>query len=140
METMKLKDAPFIALNALMPANQFRTVYMEDLIVPHGRSEIKVQIEFSRESSQLGKYVPDCYKGMMYVYGYIKSNAELEKLFSNGSETADKNRRIDLYDWNDRFLMVLQSGDRATEHAFFVKPEEVKALMDGGLHPNKKSY
>lgn len=132
-------NTEFVTLSDYIPADYFRTVYMEQLEIPHGKTEILVQIEFAKkspDSSLTNLVLPDCYAGMMFVYGFARENEALKFVFTGTMAQDYPNRKISLCDWQDKFLLLFENGSKTAEKAFFVQPHEVAELMETCRHPN----
>ncbi|MDF2985356.1 MAG: hypothetical protein K0R50_866 [Eubacterium sp.] len=130
-------DIPHIALNDYIPSNHFRTIVPELRAVPHGRPEISVVIEFSKESTFFKTVLPAFYNGMMYIYGYVHDNEKLKDIFSGSMAEEYEKRHISLYDWKDKFLVVFENGSKTMERQFIVSVEDVWNLLRNCYHPTE---
>ncbi len=128
-------NAEFISLKHFLPYEDFRTVYKEQAQVPHGLSEIAVQIEFSKKAPGEKNLLPAIFEDSMFVYGFIKNNENLKQLFTGPMATDYARRKIYLYDWHDKYLLLFENGSKTAERAFFVTPEEMEELLEKCRHP-----
>lgn len=136
MKNSKYPNAAYIKLEEYLPAGAFRTVFKDQAEVPHGQTEIFVQIELAKNTKSK-KYMPACYKGMMFVYGFARENPRLAEVFSGEMAQEKANRKISLFEWEDRFLIVFENGSRTAEKVMYTGLEDVQYLMENCLHPNR---
>lgn len=137
MNTYENKDE-YIDLEKYIPAKNFRTIPPELRSVPHGKSEIKVVIELSKESTFFKTVLPQYFIGMMYVHGYVKDNDYLREIFTDDLAKGYSNRHIALYDWKDKFRIEFENGSKTFEKSFFVTVESVWNLLRMCLHPSER--
>ncbi len=130
-------DIPNIVLKEYIPSDRFRTILPELRAVPHGRPEISVVIEFSKESTFFETVLPRFYKGMMYIYGYAHDNEKIRAVFTGALADEYENRHISMYDWKDKFLVVFENGSKTAEKQFLVSSEEVWNLLRNCYHPTE---
>ena len=80
--TAPYENAEFIELGTIMPPEKFRTVLPEDRDAPGGLTEQKVVIEFRRDSPIYSQLLP-CFRGAMFVYGFLRRGKGLRALFGD---------------------------------------------------------
>lgn len=138
MNKQAYSDIEYIVLKDYIPSNHFRTILPEAKTIPHGRNEISVTIEFSKESVFFKSVLPRYFIGMMYVYGFVHDNENLSKIFTGPMADEYKKRQISLYEWSEKFLIVFENGSKTLEKQFFVTVEDVWSLIRNCLHPTEK--
>lgn len=118
------------SLQSLLPAKQFRTISSETRkTVPLTPNEVAVTISMKPAfASQLDFPVP--WDGILY--GVIRKSELLQKLGT------DENgvfwvKLISCNDWDDRFLLVLESDNAEQYRAFYIMEEEVLELLKNCL-------
>lgn len=112
-------------------AEDFRTVMAKDACMPHGRNEVCVRIELilggeaAPEPEDPGK---ERLLGGREI-GFVKDNVNIREIFSGEMAEEYEDRRITLYEWMDKFLMIFENGSGTAERSFFVSTAEVKHLL-----------
>lgn len=136
--TAPYQNTEFIELSKLMPAEKFRTILPEDREAPGGLSEQKVVIEFKRDSPMYKK-LPPCFRGAMFVYGFIRRNRGLRALFGDNYDSIKSKLKISLHEWEDKFLLDFYIDDSYSV-SYFVKSSEVEKLLTECRNPQVTIY
>lgn len=136
--TAPYENTEFIKLDSIMPPEKFRTILPEDREAPGGLSEQKVVIEFKR-NSPMYKEIPPCFKGAMFVYGFVRRNHGLRELFGDKYDEIKKQLKISLHEWEDKFLLDFYIDDSYSV-SYFVTTEEVKSLLKNCRNPHITIY
>jgi hypothetical protein len=131
----RLKKAEKIALESIMPAQDFRTVESELRDLRGGITEIPVTVEFNKDFKPSLK---NPISGGCFVHGFIRMNEMLARI--NGSpyrqnENGNGIKRIYLTDWDGIFLLSV-TMIHGSEYLYSVTSEEVEYLLSNCRHPN----
>jgi len=122
-------DAAHVRLSDYIPSDMFRTVLVKQLSIPCGISELPVVIEFKQKFMEHLEFTAS---PSGYVYGYVRPNALLQEINHMGKQAKNINR-ITLHDWDEKFLMTIDTVEPPYEQAFYVQPDEVKELLNSCL-------
>lgn len=116
-------NAPTVKPAEFIPAKLFRTILSEQRHTPGGISELPVEIQLKETFAKtLSFNVP--WDGLLY--GFVRGKKDIVGRL----EDFDEVKRISLQDWDDRFLLMFESGDKDAEKAFFVSRDEVRELLE----------
>lgn len=96
--TAPYENAEFIELGTIMPPEKFRTVLPEDRDAPGGLTEQKVVIEFRRDSPIYSQLLP-CFRGAMFVYGFLRRGKGLRALFGDKYDEIKEKLKVSLHEW-----------------------------------------
>lgn len=121
-----IKHAQHVELGDYMSADTYRTVDKEAYGEEGGLSELRILITVKPEFAKtLSIRVP----GSGTIYGFVRMGERLKEL--NGTPLAETGaiEKIELVDWGDKFLMLMERKDKK-ELPFFVAPESVRALLE----------
>lgn len=128
MAPKQYQNAPFVRLSDYISADRFRTVLHKQYEEPHGLSEIPVEIELGDELAKLLSFRIPWDK---WLYGFVRRNVLLNEL--NNEDGVNSIKLISIHDWDGKLLMVIDA--KKGEIPCFVKPEEVKELLENCLRP-----
>ena len=131
--TAPYENAEFIELGTIMPPEKFRTVLPEDRDAPGGLTEQKVVIEFRRDSPIYSQLLP-CFRGAMFVYGFLRRGKGLRALFGDKYDEIKEKLKVSLHEWEDKFLLDFYVDDTYSK-SYFVKSEEVLYLLQHCRNP-----
>lgn len=110
-------------LSDYLPAEIFRTILPDQREIIRGITELPVEIEFKRKNKRLLSFeVP--WDGM--VYGYVRGKEALCERLELGKDI----KLISLTDWDDKFVLVFETGDDRDTRAFYVTTQEVVELLE----------
>ena len=128
-------NAVYVNLGDYIPADRFRTVLIKQLHIPGGLSEISVDIELSKDFARKLSFKVS---GSGRIYGFVRQNTLLSEL--NSPVEGEPNiKHISLHDWDDKFLMLIETRSEPWELPFYVTPEEVHDLLENCLRvPEQK--
>lgn len=130
--TAPYENAEFIELGTIMPPEKFRTVLLRT-----GRTryftEQKVVIEFRRDSPIYSQLLP-CFRGAMFVYGFLRRGKGLRALFGDKYDEIKEKLKVSLHEWEDKFLLDFYVDDTYSK-SYFVKSEEVLYLLQHCRNP-----
>jgi hypothetical protein len=130
----RLEKAEKIALEKILPVNNFRTVASDFRDTPCGISEIPVTIEFNKNFDPPYK---DLVYGGCFVHGYIRMNEMLAKLNGGNPRKGDGSdlvRQIYLTDWDGAFLLSI-ALNQGGEVSYAVSNADVDNLLKNSMHP-----
>lgn len=131
MNAKRYHDLDQVSLGQYLPAKDFRTVSISQIHLPHGRTEIPVEIEVTASfAARLSVRPP--WDGVFS--GYIRENDSIRGMFGEAVPGMPAKRKISLIDWEDHFLMVFDQGVRELEKVFSVRPDDVCDLLENCLH------
>ena len=117
------KNAGTARLSDYIQTDRFRTVLPEHRHAEGGISEIPVEIHMKPPfAEKLSFYVP--WDGI--VYGYVRGKNDIIGKLGGFSGL----KHITINDWDDKFLMVFESGSETDERAFFVSGDEIFSLLE----------
>lgn len=132
---MKYIDISETNLSDYITSDRFRTVMPDCRNVPMGISEIAVLIELKKHSKLKGKKgFPLCFQEENQIYGFLRPDVYLkEKL----SEIQDGKKVLLLLNEFDkqRFLLIFRQPDGTEQPMFFVKLNDVAALLETCRNP-----
>jgi hypothetical protein len=127
------KNAEHITLSDYIPADKFRTVISEYRHIGGGYSEIPVEIHMKPEFVKTLSFKVD-WDGV--VYGHVRGKRDILEKLSEFSSI----RLITISDWDGQFRVIFEGTEENKEKAFFVKPEEVRELLENCFRaPEQKS-
>ncbi len=117
---------PYIDLPAVIPASHFRTVEgfePEDLI----RKETPVSLTLKKRFMKRLSF-PLPWDGR--VFAYVRWSPGFRSFCQeNGLEPRDL-RKLYLVDWDDRFMLILETQWADREMSFSVEPEQLRQLLE----------
>ena len=129
MTTKHYPKAKQATLESLFTSDYFRLIPTKLRELPHGISEIPVDIVLGKKFANSLSYEVPWDGGL---YGFIRSKKLLFEKFSN-----DKIVKASICDWEDRFAVIFEDGKGKEDPVFFVKTEEVKKLLESCQRPKK---
>ena len=119
-----------IPLRSLLPADRFRTVSQEIRdTVPLTSNEVAVTIVMKPAFVKRLRF-PVSWDGILY--GVVRKPEQLQQMGTDANGTFWV-KSISCNDWDDRFLLVLESEDSKRYRAFFVMADEVYDLLENCL-------
>lgn len=119
-----------IPLRSLLPADRFRTVSQETRdTVPLTPNEVAVTVVMKPEFVKR-LHFPVSWDGILY--GVVRKPEQLQQMGTDATGTFWV-KSISCNDWDDRFLLVLESDDPERYHAFYVMADEVYDLLENCL-------
>lgn len=113
-------------LASILPAETVRLIPYRFRDVPKGPTEVPLEIRLS-ENFKPGIPLPRAWDGR--VFGYVRDNDELKKLFSGKMAEGYAHRRIYLNDMEENFRLTLESGSGEHESIFAVASSDVRTLL-----------
>jgi len=123
MTTQHYSNISDAKLSDYISSQRFRTVTSKQFKLPCGISEIPVEIEVKQKFAESLSFKTSS-SGI--IYGFVRTNALLKEL---DTETDDNIQLISLHDWDNKFLMVIETKSKG-ELAFNVLSEDVKELLE----------
>ncbi len=127
------KNAEQVTLSDYIPADKFRTVTSDCRHIGGGYSEIPVEIHMKPAFVKTLSFKVD-WDGI--VYGYVRSKREVSEKLGGFPSL----RLITISDWDGQFRMIFEGTEENNEKPFFVKPEEVRELLENCLRaPEQRS-
>ena len=119
-----------IPLRSLLPADRFRTVSQETRdTVPLTPNEVAVTVVM-KPAFVKRLHFPVSWDGILY--GVVRKPEQLQQMGTDATGTFWV-KSISRNDWDDRFLLVLESDDPERYHAFYVMADEVYDLLENCL-------
>ena len=119
-----------IPLRSLLPADRFRTVSQETRdTVPLTPNEVAVTVVMKPAFVKRLRF-PVSWDGILY--GVVRKPEQLQQMGTDATGTFWV-KSISCNDWDDRFLLVLESDDPERYHAFYVMADEVYDLLENCL-------
>ena len=119
-----------IPLRSLLPADRFRTVSQETRdTVPLTPNEVAVTVVM-KPAFVKRLHFPVSWDGILY--GVVRKSEQLQQMGTDATG-AFWVKSISCNDWDDRFLLVLESDDPERYHAFYVMADEVYDLLENCL-------
>ena len=119
-----------IPLRSLLPADRFRTVSQETRdTVPLTPNEVAVTVVMKPAFVKRLRF-PVSWDGILY--GVVRKSEQLQQMGTDATGTFWV-KSISCNDWDDRFLLVLESDDPERYHAFYVMADEVYDLLENCL-------
>ena len=114
-------------LASILPAETVRLIPYRFRDVPKGPTEVPLEIRLS-ENFNPGIPLPRAWDGR--VFGYVRDNDELKKLFSGKMAEGYAHRKIYLNDMEENFRLTLESGSREHESIFAVASSDVRPCFE----------
>lgn len=117
-----------VKLEDYIPIHNFRIVGSDIKDIPGGPTELKIEISIKDTFLQkLNPYISRSGR----VYGWVRMPPLLIK-------ENDKNpiKDIELYDWTEKFLMLIVYKNSSKKKGFYISNDEVEKLLDNCLYPN----
>ena len=119
-----------IPLRSLLPADRFRTVSQETRdTVPLTPNEVAVTVVM-KPAFVKRLHFPVSWDGILY--GVVRKPEQLQQMGTDATGTFWV-KSISCNDWDDRFLLVLESDDPERYPAFYVMADEVYDRLENCL-------
>lgn len=119
-----------VPLRSLLPADRFRTVSQEIRdTVPLTPNEVAVTIVMKPAFVKRLRF-PVSWDGILY--GVVRKPEQLQQMGTDADGTFWV-KSISCNDWDDRFLLVLESENPERYRAFYVMADEVYDLLENCL-------
>ena len=114
-----------IELKKYIPSDHFRTVESFEML--KAKSETRAEIELKDNfKQQLSFHVP--WDGKLYAY--IRRTKEFTELCEENSISEAEIKTVYMQDWDEKFLLNVESGNSSKEAGFFVSNSDMIDLLE----------